>query len=108
MEDQRDYHFTGKQMAIMKVLVVGNGWENGEFIPCDLNQLLERLEYRTTKASIQFSIRKLIKRGMIVKGDIVMRRGMHMRVLFPTKAARERFASKLNSYIESEDVDLEI
>ncbi|HDN1440622.1 TPA: hypothetical protein P1E99_005160, partial [Escherichia coli] len=55
---------TNKQKDIIKTLNLG--YERGHLL--DLDELLEVLPYKTTKQSIQFSIRALIKRGLVEKG----------------------------------------
>lgn len=66
-----ELRITAKQMEILRLIRRGNPDES--FI--DLDQLLERLSYRPSKASMQFSIRALIKRGLIEKKDLEVRRG---------------------------------
>ncbi|MEO9497597.1 MAG: hypothetical protein ABJG42_24200 [Vibrio splendidus] len=69
-------HLTIKQREIIKVIMEGNlDPDNQRFCDVDLNQILERINYKTTKHSLQFSIRSLIKKGVIVKGDRECRRG---------------------------------
>ncbi|EJA4295333.1 hypothetical protein MVR28_005053, partial [Escherichia coli] len=51
---------TDKQKDIIKTLNLG--YERGHLL--DLDELLEVLPYKTTKQSIQFSIRALIKKGL--------------------------------------------
>ncbi|HCQ8919043.1 TPA: hypothetical protein OMI37_004361, partial [Escherichia coli] len=55
---------TDKQKDIIKTLNLG--YERGHLL--DLDELLEVLPYKTTKQSIQFSIRALIKKGLVEKG----------------------------------------
>jgi DNA-binding PadR family transcriptional regulator len=43
--------------------------------PLDLDQLLDTLSWEPSKESLQFTIRALIKRGLIVKSDLELRRG---------------------------------
>lgn len=52
---------TDKQKDIIKTLNLG--YERGHLL--DLDELLEVLPYKTTKQSIQFSIRALIKKGLV-------------------------------------------
>lgn len=47
----------------------------------DVDQLLESLPYQTTKQSMQFSIRALIKKGVILKCECEVRRGRQRRIL---------------------------
>lgn len=99
------YEFlTNKQYKILTVLCHGNGKdEEGKLIPCDLDQLLERVAYETTKASMQFSIRALIKRGMLKK-DTEARRGAKRVIYIPTRAAMQVMGFRDPSWIEHEDV----
>lgn len=53
----------------------------------DMDQLLEALPYETTKESLQFSLRHLIKRGYLVNGEPETRRGRNRRILVPTTLA---------------------
>lgn len=73
-------NLTVKQISILRVIAAGN--EDGS--RADLDQVLDRIDYETTKASIQFSIRSLIKGGMIVK-DSDKRRGRQHVVYVPTE-----------------------
>ncbi|WP_051331778.1 MarR family transcriptional regulator [Methylocaldum szegediense] len=66
-----ELRLTAKQMEILRLIRRGNPDES--FI--DLDQLLERLSYRPSKQSMQFSIRALIKRGLIEKKGLEIRRG---------------------------------
>jgi DNA-binding MarR family transcriptional regulator len=80
---------TNKQVQILNVLVKGEGVDaQGALIPADLDQLLERLDYKTTKASIQFSIRALIARGLIAKAGMENRRGRKRVLLAPTETGK--------------------
>jgi len=99
---------TGKQTLIINVLIAGNGYENGKFSPCDLDQLIERLDYHPSKQAIHFSLRKLIKKGMIFKGERVKRRERWRVLILPSKQAREMFSGKLNSYLEIDENDFNI
>lgn len=69
-----------KAFEIMKVIIRGN--PDGTWL--DLDQLLERLTYKPSKASIHFSIRALVSRGLIEKKDPEERRDAVRRVLAPT------------------------
>ena len=57
---------TDKQKMIIRV--VWMGMERGD--PVDMDELLEMLPYSTTKQSMQFSVRALIKKEMLVKGGL--------------------------------------
>lgn len=86
---------TQKQIQIMKLVVAGNGLnEKGELIPVDLNELLERLPYKTSKDSMHFSIRALMRRGMLFKAGLERRRNRMHLVLLPTKLGIASVATK--------------
>jgi hypothetical protein len=77
-----------KQLEILKVIVAGEGkTEDGKLIPIDMNGLLDRLSYRTTKDSMQFSIRHMIAKGLLEKGGLELRRGRKRVVYLPTEVA---------------------
>lgn len=80
---------TQKQNVIMKVILAGN--PAPDIGPVDIDQLLDRLPYNTTKASIQFSIRALIKHGLIEKGGSENRRGRRRTLLTATAAGSRMF-----------------
>jgi hypothetical protein len=80
---------TTKQRLVLDVIVKGNRTPDGRFESVDLDQLLERIPYKTSKESMQFSIRSLIGRGMVEKGPQEKRRGRTRATLLPTKTARE-------------------
>lgn len=60
---------TEKQKSILRCVWIGH--ERGALI--DLDELLSLLPYRTTKASIQFSIRILIKKGVLQRDELATR-----------------------------------
>jgi predicted transcriptional regulator len=74
-------HLTAKQGELLRVIAAGNG-END---PADLDEILERVRYETTKQSLQFSIRAMIKHGLIAKRGVEKRRGRMRQVLFATE-----------------------
>jgi len=67
------------QKQLHLLMAVGAGNPDGSLL--DMDQLLEVLAYRTTKQSIQFSIRALIAKGLMEKRGRVCRRG-RVRVTF--------------------------
>lgn len=79
---------TDKQKDIIKTLNLG--YERGHLL--DLDELLEVLPYKTTKQSIQFSIRALIKKGLVEKGHTRQRSDnrYHRRTLGLTTLGRAR------------------
>lgn len=87
--------FTAKQMNILSVILAGNGLnQDGSRNPIDLDEILERINWRTSKASMQFSLRYLIDYGMIEKVGHAYRRGRNRAIFLPTingiKAYNER------------------
>lgn len=78
---------TDKQKDIIKTLNLG--YERGHLL--DLDELLEVLPYKTTKQSIQFSIRALIK-GLVEKGHTRQRSDnrYHRRTLGLTTLGRAK------------------
>jgi len=48
---------------------------NDDGTPTDLDEVIERVSYKPTKQSIQFSIRALVNHGLIEKGAQEKRRG---------------------------------
>lgn len=72
---------TTKQIQIMNVITRGN--EDGSFV--DVDQLVERVGYETTKQSMQFSIRALVNKSLIMKQQQrQLRRGRSRIVLSAT------------------------
>lgn len=56
---------TDKQKDILRTIYLGH--DRGYLL--DLDELLEVLPYKTTKQSMQFSLRALIKKGLVEKGE---------------------------------------
>ena len=79
---------TDKQKDIIKTINLG--YERGHLL--DLDELLEVLPYKTTKQSIQFSIRALIKKGLVEKGHTRQRSDnrYHRRTLGLTTLGRAK------------------
>ncbi|VCX89049.1 hypothetical protein [Escherichia coli] len=79
---------TDKQKDIIKTLNLG--YERGHLL--NLDELLEVLPYKTTKQSIQFSIRALIKKGLVEKGHTRQRSDnrYHRRTLGLTTLGRAK------------------
>lgn len=82
-------NLTDHQLQIMNVLRRGN--LDGSSV--DLDQLLARLEaeegWKTNKASIQFSIRAMIRKELIEKAERETRRGRKRAVLQLTELGRK-------------------
>ena len=62
-------NLTQKQKAIMALIIKAN--PDGSHI--DIDQLLERLPYVTSKESMQFSVRALQKKSLIEKDNVIRR-----------------------------------
>lgn len=88
---------TDKQENVLSVIVKGN--ENGSF--CDLDEVIQRVFYATNKQSIQFIIRNLVGKGMIVKKETEKRRSRRRVVLCPTKSGYEFISRKRTSTPEA-------
>lgn len=56
-------HLTPNQTEVLKVVAAGN--DDGS--QTDLDEIIERVSYRPSKAAIQFTIRSLIGHGLIEK-----------------------------------------
>lgn len=95
-------NFTTKQLEILKVIYTANP----DKTQVDLDQLLERLSYQPSKASIQFSIRALVGKGLIKRVGTEKRRGSR-RVLFAMEPLGLHFTAhtRTAAYILSEEED---
>lgn len=94
---------TIKQYKILTVLCHGNGKnDDGEFIPCDIDELLDRLSYRTSKESMQFSIRALVRRNLLTK-EKETRRGSSRVVLTPSPSAFHIMGYRDTSFMQTMD-----
>lgn len=73
---------TRKQFTILDIIVQGNegGTDPLDHL-VDLDQVIERIPYETTKAAIQFSIRSMVESKFIEKHARQKRRGAN-RILF--------------------------
>jgi len=92
---------TDKQIETLKVLIRGNGFNSaGTLIACDLDQLIERLSYAPSKQSIQFSIRALMKRGLVYRGEHENRRNRRRVLIVPTDLAKTIVTSKILGTVE--------
>lgn len=94
-------NLTNKQLELLRVIVAGNGDDD----PADLDEILDRVRYETTKQSLQFSIRALIKRELIEKKGIEKRRGRQRQVIAATAMGKSMLAPRVVSspaFIETE------
>ena len=84
---------TRKQREILKIVLEGNVSEkNGRFCDADIDEILERLPYKTTKQSLQFSLRSLVAKKMVEKGECECRRGRSRRTFSPTEMTKKIFS----------------
>lgn len=67
-------------LEVLGIIVRGN--EDGSF--CDLDQVIERVSRPTSKQSMQFTIRSMVERDLIVKKNFERRRHRRRVVLAPT------------------------
>ena len=72
---------TRKQVAILKTIRKGN--EDGSAV--DLDQIIERLSWHPSKQSFQFSLRKLIDKGLVQKLGLEERRDYFRRTIALTQ-----------------------
>jgi hypothetical protein len=92
-------HLTTKQLELLRVIGAGNA--DGQ--PCDMDEIVDFVRYETTKASLQFSIRALIKHGLIEKLPLVFRRGARRRPIGLTAAGRAYAAPAMVGSADHED-----
>lgn len=93
-------HLTQKQIELLRVI----GARNPDGGAVDLDQILERLTYETTKQSLQFSVRALIAHNLIQKDAPEKRRGRTRTVISLTEQGELMNGSKKTESIVS-DVD---
>jgi DNA-binding PadR family transcriptional regulator len=92
-----------KQLELMRVICAAN--EDGS--ATDLDQILERLRYETSKESLQFSIRALVNHGLIEKKGIERRRGRQRVLIAATVIGAATFTRKKTpAYIVDEEADI--
>lgn len=92
-------YMTNKQIQVMKVILKGNRAEDGTWSPVDLDELLERIPYETTKASMQFTIRYLIAKGCITKSH-EKRRSYNRAIYIPTEQGRSMIKAEDEHWLE--------
>lgn len=101
-------NLTSKQIEILTVIAAGVAAGEAP----DLSQIVERVRYMTTKESMQFSIRALIKHGLVEKLAIEKRRGRAHRPIGITPAgqgyAGKRDKNDETTSLSEDDLDLEI
>lgn len=94
------FHMTVKQTELMRVIREGNA--DGSNV--DLDQILSRLNYRTTKASLQFSLRALVAKDLIEKSGREVRRGRERQTIAVSLYGSSLFPKKtlLSALVEPE------
>lgn len=78
---------THKQIEQMQVISAGN--KDGS--PVDIDEILERLSYKPSKESFQFSLRALIAKELVEKGAREVRRGRERQTIVLTKTGESMF-----------------
>jgi DNA-binding PadR family transcriptional regulator len=90
-----DLYLTTKQIQLISVV----GQRNDDGSAIDLDELLERLPYQPSKQSVQFSLRALVKRGLLAKSEATeLRRGRKRRLLELTEAGKTFLGSRARSH----------
>jgi hypothetical protein len=90
-----DQRLTSNQRSVLEVIIRAN--RDGSWV--DIDQLMERVDYHVTKQALQFTLRFMIQKQLIVKGkDRVLRRGRRRVILIPTELgyahARKRYVGE--------------
>ena len=85
----------------MEVIVVGN--DDGTNV--DLDQILDLLPYKTTKESLQFSLRALVEKGCIQKMPTETRRGRARVVYAATAYGNSFFMASHKDVPVDEEID---
>jgi hypothetical protein len=82
-------NLTDKQLLLLKIVADGSGNPSDWWL--DLDQILGNLKmlgWETTKQSLQFVVRSLIRKGFIEKRSVRRRRSYHRRLLATTDVGR--------------------
>ena len=100
-----------KHLSVMKVLSVGN--TDNSLV--DLDQVLERLDYKTTKQAFQFTLRTMIRHGWAEKLGIETRRDRNRGLIGLTVLGNDYYESSksapatvTDSFYHSDDLTLEL
>ncbi len=92
---------TRKQRDILNIVIEGNISENyGRYCEVDVDQILDRIDYTTSKESLQFSLRSLIAKGMVTKNGRECRRGRARQTYAPTELTLKIFKSQPEDILE--------
>jgi len=73
-------YLTPNQVEVLKTIAEGNP----DGTTADLDEILERVSYKPTKAAIQFTIRSLVKHDLIEKIGTEKRRDRQRVLIAPT------------------------
>ena len=92
---------TTKQRSLMEVIVAGN--DDGTNV--DIDQILERLPYETTKESLQFSLRALVNKGCIQKMPSEIRRTRRRIIYAATAFGNSFFMASHKEVPVGEEID---
>lgn len=86
--------------------VIGNANHDGTLI--DMDQLLEKISYKTSKQSMQFSLRALVNKGLIEKKPRTKRRGQSRLIIDLTELGRQTIGIRKKSWLEDIGSDVVI
>lgn len=97
-------NLTQKQIELLLVVDA----KNPDGTSTDLDQIIERLSYKPSKESIQFSIRAMINHGLIAKVGQENRRDRKRTIIAPTElgqlfAKANRKKSLAEELLEADD-----
>lgn len=93
-EQRKNSKLTKNQYEFLRLVKAGNPDGEGSV---DLDQLLEKLSWKPSKAAVHFSIRALSKRDLLEKEpELVLRRG-RLRVVFRLLPEGEAFLDPRDS-----------
>ncbi len=97
-------HLTQKQRELVDVISRGNP----DGTPTDLDEIVERLSYKPSKQSLQFSLRALIAHGLIEKLEKDKRRERVRRLIGITPLGMHFSSVSKTKFVLTEEEDGEI
>lgn len=89
-------HLTDHQRNVLEIIFRGN--PDGTFV--DIDQILERVIHRTSKPSIQFTLRSLISKNLVMKQYRERRRNRSRVVYSPTAESYATLRGELDRTAE--------
>ena len=97
---------TKKQQEIIDLVIDGNLDEEGKFQSwLDLDQIIEALSYTPSKEALQCSIKFLVRRGLVIRGDKVLRNSRWRTPIIPTAKTMALFrGSQSKDYVVEDDI----